>query len=125
MYLTHEEYTAMGGSIDAALFSRLEAKARRRIDAMTHGRLIGEEPAREAVKHCMFELVSAMQSDEAAAGLTGRGIASMSNDGVSVAFAAGDAQGGVQPGYARIVREWLLNETTEHGVSVLYAGVDV
>jgi hypothetical protein len=129
MYLTHDEYTRMGGDMDAALFIRLEAKARKRIDAMTFGRLQGENDVRECVKHCMFELVQAMHEDEINVGFSGREISSMSNDGISVTYASGNSQTGVQNGsgarYAGIVRMWLTGETDACGDNLLYAGVSV
>lgn len=129
MYLTHDEYTRMGGDMDAALFIRLEAKARKRIDAMTFGRLQGENDVRECVKHCMFELVQAMHEDEINVGFSGREISSMSNDGISVTYASSNSQTGVQNGsgarYAGIVRAWLTGETDACGDNLLYAGVSV
>lgn len=129
MYLTYDEYKGMGGSMDAALFPRFELKARKRIDAMTFGRLQGENGARECVKHCMFELIQAMQEDEANVGFSGREISSMSNDGVSVTYASGNSQTGMQNGsgarYAGIVRAWLTGETDACGNNILYAGVIV
>lgn len=125
MYLTHEEYTAMGGSIDAALFPRFEAKARMYIDVLTHGRLCGETEARENVRFCMYDLITAMHADESASGAPGREIASMSNDGVSVAYASGNGTGTASARYTGIVRTWLLNEAAACGIPLMYAGVDV
>lgn len=129
MYLTYDEYEDMGGGMDAALFPRFEAKARKRIDAMTFGRLQGENDVRECVKHCVFELVQAMHEDEANVGFSGREISSMSNDGVSVTYASGNSQTGAQNGsgarYAGIVRTWLAGETDACGNNILYAGVIV
>lgn len=125
MYLTHEEFTAMGGNMDAALFPRFEAKARKRVDVLTHGRLKCEETVYESVKHCMFELIGAMYADESAAGLSGREITSMSNDGVSVTYATGSGQESASGRYGSIVRAWLLDEMTACGVPLMYAGVDV
>lgn len=129
MYLTYDEYTNMGGSMDAALFPRFEAKARKRIDAMTFGRLMGEDPVRECVRMCMFELIGAMHEEETTAGLAGREIASMSNDGVSVTYATANSTNGITGGtsarYGGIVRAWLTGETDACGNNILYAGVIV
>ena len=129
MYLPYEEYANMGGGMDAALFPRFEMKARKRIDAMTFGRLQSESEVRESVKHCMFELVQAMHEDEMNVGFSGREISSMSNDGVSVTYNTGNSQTGAQNGssarYAGIVRTWLTGETDAHGNNILYAGVIV
>ena len=129
MYLTYDEYKDMGGGMDAAIFPRFEAKARKRIDAMTFGRLQGENDVRECVKHCMFELIGAMHEDETSVGFSGREISSMSNDGVSVTYASGNSQTGAQSSsgarYAGIVRTWLAGETDACGNNILYAGVIV
>lgn len=120
MYLTYEEYTGMGGSMDAALFPRLELKARKRIDAMTFGRLMQEDPVRRCVQMCMYELIGAMQADETDAGFSGREVSAASNDGVSVTYAAGSTSGAR---YAGIIRAWLTGETDANGVHLLYCGV--
>ena len=129
MYLTYDEYEDMGGGMDAALFPRFEAKARKRIDAMTFGRVRRDNPVRECVKNCMFELIQAMHEDETNVGFSGREISSMSNDGVSVTYASGNSQTGTQNGsgarYAGIVRTWLAGETDACGNNILYAGVIV
>lgn len=129
MYLTYDDFIRMGGDMEDALFPRFEMKARKRIDAMTFGRLQGESEVRECVKHCMFELVQAMHEDETNVGFSGREISSMSNDGVSVTYVTGNAQTGAQNGsgarYAGIVRAWLTGETDACGNNILYAGVIV
>ena len=129
MYLTYDEYTGMGGSMDAALFPRFELKARKRIDAMTFGRVMHDDPVRECVRMCMFELVNAMHEDETNTGFSGREISSMSNDGVSVTYATGDSRTGAQNGsgarYAGIIRAWLAGETDGCGINLLYAGVSI
>ena len=120
MYLTYDEYENMGGSMDDALFPRFELKARKRIDAMTFGRVAGEKPARQSVKMCAYELIGAMYADETGAGLSGREVAAVSNDGVSVTYATGGTAGAR---YANIVRAWLTGETDANGVHLLYCGV--
>lgn len=119
MYLTYDRYQEKGGCIEAAQFPRFEAKARRQIDAMTFGRLQGESPVRDSVSNCMYELIEAMSADEQLAGMSGREIAAVSNDGVSVTFAAA----GTSRRYSAIVRFWLAGETDFCGNSLMYAGV--
>ena len=126
MYLTLDYYYSMGGSegVDALRFPHMEAKARKTIDRITRGRVMNESPVRDAVKYAVFDLVRAMIADEAAGASPGREIASMSNDGVSVAFAS-SAASSVSARYASIAREWLAGETDACGVPLVYAGVDV
>lgn len=128
-YLEFKSYAEMGGNLDSAdAYTRAEAKARRLIDRVTHNRLVDETPVRECVKYCMYYLISAIVADDNMNDIaSGREIAAMSNDGVSVTFASGEAGNGAQAAQSRymgIIRGWLDGETTASGVHLLYAGVD-
>lgn len=127
MYLTNNEYLDMGGNIDDEdVFNRLESKARAHIDRVTFGRLVGESPVRDAVKNCMYDLISAVAADEQlGASAYGRDVASMSNDGVSITFANGSNRKSAAARYNSIVRMWLSNEVTACGLPLLYAGVSM
>lgn len=119
-YLTHAEYTTLGGTVGASAFTRQEYKARQMVDALTHGRVGGDSPVREAVKQAMCALIDAQAAEDA---VGGREITSEGNDGVSVSYAVT----GPHNAYARrvqIVCEYLANEVTAQGVPLLYAGVD-
>ena len=124
MYLAYSEYIEMGGCIDSAHFPRYEIKARMIIDNATHKRLVGEDPVRDPVKNCMFELINAIRADESFADVSGREISSMSNDGVSVTYATGDGRSNASARYSQIVRNWLIGESDAYGTMLLYAGVD-
>ena len=130
-YLDQAEYLEMGGTItedDELRYQRLESRASHAIDRATHGRIKGEKPVRNAVKFCVYEMIERYASDEASAGMSGREIASMSNDGVSVSYA--DSGGASTPGTAPALRDaasiraWLLDEVDGNGTPLLYAGVD-
>ena len=131
MYLTLDEFTDMGFSVDLdeAVYARLEAKARSYIDRLTFGRLKNENPLRESAKHCMYELISALYADESYGGIAlGREIASMSNDGMSVSFASSASAGSARSLSARytgIVRTWLASECDSTGTSLMFPGVCV
>ena len=129
MYLTYEEYMGMGGSAPESAFPRLEAKARARLDLLTFGRIACENPVRENVRFCMFDMINAVEADEnLGATAAGREIASMSNDGVSVSFVSGGGASGAKTAssrYAAIAKAWLANEVAACGVPLLYAGVCV
>lgn len=129
MYLDFESFVQMGGDRNLEPhYERLEFRACRLIDQMTHGRIAGEDPVRACVKYCVCELVSAMHAAEqieAAAGREIGAVTGMSNDGVSVTYAKGSADSsGGDARYVQMVRRWLIGETTEDGVNILYAGVD-
>lgn len=125
MYLKYDEYVGMGGGAPESAYPRLEAKARAQLNRMTFGRVCGEEPVRENVKYCMFDLISTVEAEGGMGDMAaGREIASMSNDGVSISFVTGS--GGAKSAaarYAAIARSWLANETTACGIPLLYAGV--
>lgn len=129
-YLDQAEYLEMGGTIpedDELRYQRLESRASHAIDRATHGRIKGEKPVRNAVKFCVYEMIERYASDEAMTGMSGREIASMSNDGVSVSYVSGaSASGGSASALRDIdsIRAWLMDEVDGNGTPLLYAGVD-
>ena len=129
-YLDQAEYLEMGGTIpedDELRYQRLESRASHAIDRATHGRIKAEKPVRNAVKFCVYEMIERYASDEAMAGMSGREIASMSNDGVSVSYVSGaNASGGSASALRDIdsIRAWLMDEVDGNGTPLLYAGVD-
>lgn len=123
MYLTYDEYMGMGGGALASAFPRLECKARAHIDRLTFGRLKHAESVSHAVKYCMFDLINAVEAEESNGSIaSGREIASMSNDGVSVTFST---SGKATSRYTAIVRGWLAMETDAYGLPLMYPGVCV
>lgn len=119
-YLSHDRYLEMGGSADVAAFSRFEFKARRLIDAATHGRVKDETPVRESVTMCAFELVELLAAEESAGG---RELAGVSNDGVSISYKTSEDQSTAMR-QNRIIRDWLSHEYAANGANLLYCGVD-
>lgn len=118
-YLTHGEYTQMGGSLDETAFTVQEYRARKLIDRLTHGRVKNDDPQREAVKHAMFEVIerlSSMSEHE------DREVQSMSNDGVSVTYAT-NGDGSALSRCVGVVRKYLSDEVSAEGVPLMYAGV--
>ncbi len=126
MFLSLEEFEEMGGVlVDETPYERWEFMARHLINHATHGRIANEDPVRDAVKYCMFALISAIQSDELETGVGGRGISSMSNDSVSVTY-GGSSSGMSTDTRSRrmaIIREYLLGEVDAKGTPLLCAGV--
>ena len=127
MYLDYDSYAQMGGEFDPDVYERLAAKAERLIDRATHARLKAQASVPMSVKYCIMELIDAIQADESMGSMSaGREISSMSNDGVSVSFAASGASAAMAASarYMAIIHGWLDGETTEAGVHLLYAGCD-
>ena len=56
-YLTYQEYKGMGGTLDLTPFNILEFEARKRIDEVTHNRLVGQKIPNE-VKMCEFRIIN-------------------------------------------------------------------
>lgn len=100
MYLTYEEYTNMGGTLEETAFENYEFEARSLIDWYTFHRLDNEETYPEAVKRCMYALIQlaelkasalklGMQPQESSSSTSVEGlpyVASQSNDGVSISY---------------------------------------
>ena len=93
MYLDYGSYAQMGGELDPDVYERLAAKAERLIDRATHARLKAQSTVPMSVKYCIMELIDAIQADESMGSMSaGREISSMSNDGVSVAYASPESR---------------------------------
>ncbi len=119
MYLTLDEYEAMtDAEIDEIVFERLEYRARKKVDDATFGRLKNDSPVREAVKRRMAELIGVYSSEGETA--AGSGIASTSNDGVSVSYVSPDqAAKALNQRESELIRLYLEDEKTPNGYSVL------
>ena len=119
MYLTLDEYEVMtDAEIDEIVFERLEYRARKKVDDATFGRLKNDSPVREAVKRLMAELIGVYSSEGETA--AGSGIASTSNDGVSVSYVSPDqAAKALNQRESELIRLYLEDEKTPNGYSVL------
>lgn len=61
-YLTYNEYTALGGTLDQTPFNLLEFEARRKIDSRTQNRLKDEQNIPQEVKLCVFNLINTLET---------------------------------------------------------------
>lgn len=61
-YLTYEEYTSLGGTLEETPFNLLEFEARKQIDLRTQRRLVDVETIPNEVKLCVFHLISKIES---------------------------------------------------------------
>lgn len=99
-YLTYDEYSDMGGTLDETLFDNLRLDAQGYIDWYTFNRLWKEEwrteDVMERVKICMYQLINLLEktNDLLAPSLTSTGginvnaqVMTQSNDGVSTTYA--------------------------------------
>ena len=102
MYLTYEEYTAYGGTLDETSFNDLEYDAESTVNWYTFNRLMRPEwqsaLETEQLKRCMYQLIRIKQLEDsllaASAGGIGwgigwtkeAGITKESNDGVTTEY---------------------------------------
>lgn len=137
MYLTYDEYLAFGGTLDETAFDNLEFEARTVIDWWTYNRLQNEEEYPEAVKRCMYKLITIIAMKQQAQLLDGTntsnintavnaGIIQQSNDGVSTTYnvmSAGEVIAQSDETIKATVRMYLQNVRNSLGRKVLYRGL--
>lgn len=138
MYLTFEEFTQMGGTLSDAVFQDLGFEAQTIIDWYTFGRLknIEADKRPEELKRCMYRLITYLkdlQDATAAVGSDGSlstggsaGIASQSNDGVSISYntvGASEKLANAEKEKAKIVQMYLSTVVDSLGRRVLYRGL--
>ena len=90
-YLTYDEYLDMGGTVDETAFTRLEHKARKKINKETFNRIefgmVNElfyDEEIESIKECVYQLVTMLRNDFSNA--EDKVLSSVSNDGVSESY---------------------------------------
>jgi len=134
-YLTYEQYTSYGGTVEQTTFDDLEFEARSIIDWYTFNRLQGETEFPEAVTRCMYRLIQFIQLRAAASTLptedgtsvTGgiAGIASQSNDGVSISYnvmSAKDILESSSTEMEQLIQRYLQGVKNSLGRKLLYRG---
>lgn len=144
MYLTYDEYTAYGGTLDETTFQDLEYDAESEINWYTFNRLKREEWAdaleTEDLKRCMYQLIRLKQMEnELLAASTGgagwgvgwtkeAGITQESNDGVSTSYntmSSGELMTYFNGGKTKqdLVNKYLGSIINDLGRNILYRGI--
>ena len=135
MYLTYLEYQNYGGTADETTFNDLEFEASSVVDWYTFNRLQNENEYLEAVKRCVYKIIQYIVAQQQVNGLDtasaqnnseGAGIASQSNDGVSVSYNVLNAKDVVENSKTQIkqiVDQYLSAVKNSLGQKVLYRGV--
>lgn len=134
MYLTYEEYVNYGGTLEETAFNQLEFEARSQVDWWTFNRLQNETEYPEAVKRCVFKLISLIQQQQQAMVIDGQndvsgkqaGIASESNDGVSTSYntlSAKEAVDSIKEEIPTVIQMFLQGVRNSLGHKLLYRGV--
>jgi len=136
-YLTYEEYTDVGGTLDETEFNYLAYEAESYIDWYTFNRLHNTTEIPDAVKRCEVYLIKLIQERLTALGISAtdsngtstdalKNILSRSNDGVSVSYnslGAKDAISGLSSEIEQTVQKFLQGVTNELGRKLLYKGL--
>jgi hypothetical protein len=120
-YLSYAEYRNLGGNLDVAAFTRQIFRAEKKVDRQTFGRLLNADEISVTVKACLSRLVDYMNLTDGAEN-DGKKVAAVSNDGVSVTYAAAPTQSEITAKEEAIIYEYLIGETDGSGVQLLYRG---
>ena len=135
MYLSFDEFEDMGGTADETAFENLEFEARAQIDYWTFNRLQNEETLPEAVKRCMYKLITLIQDQQALiessvpsgeSSSTAAQIMSQSNDGVSISYNTASANrvlDVLKNNIQTIITQYLGAVRNSLGQKVLYRGI--
>lgn len=88
MCFDYGEYSAMGGELSNAEFSRFAFKSWKELEKATYGRIKNAAPS-ETVRRCMFELIEYLSANDR------NGVpvsaSSESNDGYSISYVRKDS----------------------------------
>lgn len=134
-YLTYEEYQSYGGSLDETTFNDLAFEAQAKINWVTFNRLKDMEEIPEEVKRLMYRLISLIEAKRIATSPVDNGdsestitagIASQSNDGVSISYnvlSARDVLDQYDKDVKAYINQYLQDVTNDLGRKVLYRGL--
>lgn len=137
-YLTYDEYTEVGGTLEETEFNYYAYEAESYIDWYTFNRLHNNTQIPDAVKRCELYLIKFIQERLSALGISANGdsgsnaknpimsMMSQSNDGVSVSYgnmSAKDAEASLNKEVEQTIQRQLAGVTNELGRKLLYRGL--
>ena len=135
MYLTYDEYIALGGmNMEETAFEQLEFEASTIVDWWTFNRLHKDHEYPPALKRCMFRLISLLLDKQRASAVDPEnsnlgikpGIASESNDGVATSYntlSAKEAIDTIQKEIDNTIQTYLMGIRNSLGHKLLYRGI--
>lgn len=125
-YLTYQEYTDYGGTLPQPSFVQYEFRCRKRIDYLTDSRVQAMEEVPEAVKLCMFSLIS-LEDSVGAEAQAKNTVTSYNTDGYSESYGGRviSSPDDAEKAMNRTVKTLLYGEVDDFGVPLLYRGLDV
>lgn len=136
MYLTYADYQNMGGTLEETAFNDLEFAAEAKVNWYTFNRLKKEDPSKypEELKRCMYRIIKLIDDMQKASSIDGQensyststaGVASMSNDGVSISYNVLSASEAVEQAGKQVeqcIKEYLSDAVNSLGQKLLYKG---
>lgn len=136
-YLTYDEYTEVGGTLDETEFNYYAYEAESYIDWYTFNRLHNTTQIPDAVKRCEVYLIKFIQERLSVLGVSMgntdanaenpiMSMMSQSNDGVSVSYSnmsAKDANASLYKEVEQTIQRQLAGVTNELGRKLLYRGL--
>lgn len=123
-YLEYEEYLSFGGTLPLPAFLLLEFRCRKRIDYLTANRIQRMAEVPMAVKICMMSLIGIENSVGVEAQIEKPVVTSFSNDGYSESYGKALGASEAESSMKGIIRTSLYGETDDHGIPLLYRGLD-
>ena len=132
MYLNHDEYLELGGTLDEFQFTNFAIQAEAQINRATFNRLKGDKVVPEEVKRLMKYLVDLTEKRNAAFSLGKNNsganayITSQSNDGVSISYNGMSPSDLIKLSEAdtlNAIRSYLEGVTNTAGRRLLYRGL--
>lgn len=127
-YLTYEDYSNMGGTVNETAFTHLEHNARKQIDYETFNRVkagleeeLFTEEEQMDIKECVFELINLISNNTEVSG--DKQVTSMSNDGVSETYKVYKDEQSYHTAISNMLLTYLSNLKYKN-IPVLYRGVD-
>lgn len=137
-YLTYDEYTEVGGTLEETEFNYYAYEAESYIDWYTFNRLHNNTQIPDAVKRCEVYLIKFIQERLSVLGISANGdsgsnannpimsMMSQSNDGVSVSYgnmSAKDAEASLNKEVEQTIQRQLAGVTNKLGRKLLYRGL--
>lgn len=123
-YLTYDEYTDLGGTLDEADFTLAEFKARKRVDYLTDSRVQAMASIPEAVKLCIMAIIKIEAAAGAEAQVTNPVVTSFNTDGYSESYGKAMSAEDAEKAMNKLVRTYLAGEVDDYGVPLLYRGLN-
>lgn len=123
-YLTYDEYTELGGTLNEADFTLAEFKARKRVDYLTDSRVAAMSEVPEAVKLCIMAIMKAEALVGTEAQIQSPVATSFNTDGYSESYGNALSVEDAETSLNKLVKSYLTGEVDDYGVPLLYRGLN-